>query len=283
MEFIDSSLVFDKPDKTGPKHARSVHLWWKTSGQADVYYNEIQPTHVDTGTYYCALGFSGGYGGAQQSRNGNRILIFSVWDPGNQDDPNSVSEDQKVKVLYGHPQAEVSRFGNEGTGAKCKMPWHWNENEKIPMLVHAQQGEEGMRYTGYAYNIYDQQWVCLAQYESKVNNKLMTGLYSFVEDFKRNYRSVGEIRAAYFGPVWTRVNGQWEEVDTCTFSADNTPLNNINATTSECGTCFHLCTGGNTEQQCQLREKLTKGNLSEQIPPHLQLWEQQYGGNLVPM
>jgi hypothetical protein len=41
-----------------------------------------------------------------------------MWDPGNQNNPDTVPRDRQVKVLYERQDMHISRFGNEGTGGK---------------------------------------------------------------------------------------------------------------------------------------------------------------------
>src|SRR6218665_1783451 len=79
-------------EKLKDRACRSVHLAYP-GGAGDAFYNEIRVEKSAPGTYFCVCGFSSGYYGIQQLANGKRLLIFSIWDPGNQNDPNKVAED----------------------------------------------------------------------------------------------------------------------------------------------------------------------------------------------
>ena len=65
-----------------------------------------------------ACGFDLGYFGIQQSVAGKKVVIFSVWEPGKQNDPEQVETDKQVKPLYRGEGVRVGRFGNEGPGGQ---------------------------------------------------------------------------------------------------------------------------------------------------------------------
>src|SRR5262249_18142465 len=96
---------------------RSVHLQYRAP-QGTAFYNEIAVEKSAEGTYFCVCGFNQGYYGLQELRDGKKLLIFSVWDPGKQNDPNSVADEQRVTLLYRDEAVRVGRFGNEGTGGQ---------------------------------------------------------------------------------------------------------------------------------------------------------------------
>src|SRR5947199_6598223 len=66
-----------------PRAARSVHLHYPAP-EAVLFYNEVTVAESPPGTYFCACGFSHGYFGIQELANGDHVVLFSVWDPGNQ-------------------------------------------------------------------------------------------------------------------------------------------------------------------------------------------------------
>ena len=43
--------------------------------------------------------------------NGKKVVLFSVWDPGDQNDPKSVQDDQRVKLLHQGEGVRIGRFG----------------------------------------------------------------------------------------------------------------------------------------------------------------------------
>ena len=38
--------------------------------------------------------------GCRKLWNGKKVVIFSIWDPGKQDNPNIVKQEDRVKVLH---------------------------------------------------------------------------------------------------------------------------------------------------------------------------------------
>src|SRR6187401_3551821 len=81
---------------------RSVHLAYP-GPEAVAFYNEVTPLQSADGTYFCVCGFNKGYYGIQELASGKKLLIFSVWDPGNQNDPKKVKDDDRVKMLHKDP------------------------------------------------------------------------------------------------------------------------------------------------------------------------------------
>ncbi len=77
---------------------RSVHLGYPAP-EGTVFYNELTVEKSAVGTYFMACGFDGGYFGIQELGNGKKVVLFSVWDPGEQNDPQQVKQEQRVKLL----------------------------------------------------------------------------------------------------------------------------------------------------------------------------------------
>ena len=102
-----------------PRAARSVHLHFPAP-DADAFYNELTVEQSVPGSYFMACGWNTGYFGMQELAKGDKIVLFSVWDPTKGDDPKLVPADRRVEVLHQSPDAKIGRFGGEGTGAQCK-------------------------------------------------------------------------------------------------------------------------------------------------------------------
>src|SRR5262249_31132863 len=77
---------------------RSVHLQYPAP-EGTAFYNELTVERSADGTYFCICGFDQGYYGLQELANGKKVIIFSVWDPGDQNDPSSVKEELRVKLI----------------------------------------------------------------------------------------------------------------------------------------------------------------------------------------
>ena len=97
----------------------------------------------------------------------------------------------------------------------------------------------------------------------------MKGLYSFVEDFRRDYKSADEARRARFGEGWVRTTkGDWMALARGRFtasSADWEAKETINAGVKD--RWFYLQTGGETKMELPLR------TVVEQVPMKVELPE----------
>src|SRR4051794_35965654 len=88
---------------------RSVHLHYPAA-EGVAFYNEVTVEHSAPGTYFCVCGWNKGYFGIQELGNGKKVVIFSVWDSG-QNDPKAVDDEKRVKVLHKDDKVRVGRFG----------------------------------------------------------------------------------------------------------------------------------------------------------------------------
>src|ERR1700678_1099199 len=93
-----------------PRAARSVHLRYQ-GPDATAFYNEVTVEESVPGSYFMACGFHQGYFGIQELRPGqDRVVLFSVWDPGTQNNQGSVPAGQRVEELYHADDVTVRRF-----------------------------------------------------------------------------------------------------------------------------------------------------------------------------
>jgi hypothetical protein len=250
---------------------RSVHLHYPAPA-GTAFYNEVTADRSAPGTYFCACGFSAGYFGMQELGNGKKLVLFSIWDPGSQNDPNAVDKEKRVRMLYKDDAVRVGRFGNEGTGGQAFFDYDWRIGETVRFLVTAEvetggdagQGEaakgeapkadapkgEAARtaYTGWLYLPADKQWKRLVSFSTITGGKQLSGYYSFVEDFRRNRVSATQARQAHYGNGWARgADGRWVALTRARFTADSNPATNIDAAAD--GDRFVLATGGETKNQ----------------------------------
>ncbi len=240
-----------------PRAARSVHLWY-AAPEATIFYNEVTVEESYPGSYFCVCGFNHGYFGIQELiRGGNKVVIFSVWDPGKQNNPNAVEAEKRVKVLYQGKGVNISRFGNEGTGGKSMFPYAWKIGQTYKCLVKATVEGDKTTYAAYFYLKETQQWKHLASFQTITKGDHLKGYYSFVEDFYRNRVSATKRRKARYGNGWVHtVSGDWVALTRATFTADRTPTLNIDAGVAE--NAFFLATGGDTQNHLPLQSKLAR-------------------------
>src|SRR3569832_2057731 len=75
--------------------ARSVHLSYPAP-DGTLFYNEMVVDESVNGSYFMACGWNTGYFGIQQlDAPEDKVVIFSVWDPTQGDDPNAVKPEER--------------------------------------------------------------------------------------------------------------------------------------------------------------------------------------------
>lgn len=226
---------------------RSVHLGYPAP-IAVAFYNEVTIEQSAPGTYFMVCGWSKGYFGMQEPGNGKKLILFSVWDPGDQNDPKSVKEEQRVKLLHQDKEVRVGRFGGEGTGGQSFYDFDWRAGETYRFLVTAKAVENRSEFSGYFYDPIASEWKHLVTFSTPTGGELLKGCYSFVEDFKRDKVSTTKNRRALFGNGWIETNdGSWQELTKARFTGDANPVTNIDAGVE--GARFFLSTGGEIENK----------------------------------
>lgn len=255
---------------------RSVHLQYHAGkGQADkgtVFYNEVTVDKSAPGTYFCVCGFRMGYFGIQELANGKKLVIFSVWDPGKQNNPNAVEEEQRVKLVHQGEGVRVKRFGNEGTGGQSFFDLDWKLGETYQLMVKATPEGKRTAYAGYIHLGEKLGWKHLVTFSTLAENRLLQGYYSFVEDFRRNGESAKQSRTARFGNGWVRSKdtaegtGEWQPLLKAKFTGDRNPVMNINAGLKK--DRFYLSTGGEiTNDDVKLWETMEQQPATPPKPP----------------
>lgn len=225
---------------------RSVHLRYP-GPEGIAFYNEVTVEQSARGTYFEACGFDKGYFGIQELTDGKKVVLFSVWDPGEQNDPKSVASDRQVKVIDQGEGVRVKRFGGEGTGAQSFLDYDWKIGQTCRFFVKATVDGDRTAYSAYFRPADGSEWKHMATF-STLNGKAMHGYYSFVEDFHRNRVSATEIRRARFGNGWVQKSDhQWVALTRAQFTGDDNPATNIDAGTD--GASFFLATGGSIRNE----------------------------------
>ena len=239
-------------ERTGPRAARSVHWGWPAP-DAEIFTTSMIVDHSVPGSYFMACGWNTGYFGIQELVNGKKVIIFSVWDPTKGDNPNAVRSEERVECLFNDPQMRIRRFGGEGTGGQCMGDFEWRLGETNRFLVRATVEGEKTTYTGFVVQI--RQWRKLVSFRTRTGGKPLKGVYSFVEDFRRDYKSAQEKRKARFGEGWVKTtSGDWVALARGRFTASDAKWearDSINAGLE--GLWFYLQTGGETENNFPLR------------------------------
>jgi len=247
------ALAADDP----PRAARSVHLSY-VAPEVSAFYNELIVEQSQRGSYFMACGFSGGYFGIQEYAGGQKVILFSVWDP--QSDQKQPPRDKQVRVVYQTPEATVQRFGGEGTGEQCIVKFDWKSGQRYCFVVKATVTEKQTSYAAYFRPENVAKWKHLATFQRETGGVALKGLYSFIEDFRRDFASAKEMRRARFGASWiVDANGAWMQLTNAKFTASNASWEakeTIDAGTSD--DWFYLQTGGETQQNNKVGDAIAR-------------------------
>lgn len=248
--------------------ARSVHLSYPAP-EGRFFYNEVVVEKSVNGSYFMACGWNSGYFGIQQLDGpDDKVVLFSVWDPTKGDDPDAVKTEDRVEVLYEGEGARIKRFGGEGTGGQCMWKHNWENGQTNRFLIGARTETNRTAFTAWFFN--GDAWKKLATFRTRAGG--LEGYYSFIEDFRRDGKSVHETRRARFGPAWVRTaRGEWTSLSRARFTASGAEWeskDNIDAGLEQ--NMFFLATGGNLSKSRELRSFIDLPG-SAATPPKLVL------------
>lgn len=204
----------------------SVHMTYTvpTGHTAEWFYNEVTvPVNYDpVGSYYMANGFSQGYFGMQVNSATERRVLFSVWSPYETDDPASIPEEDRVKLIRKGEGVTINDFGNEGSGGQSYLIYKWITGNTYKFLNRVRPLEDGYsEYTAYFYAPESGKWRLIAQWKRPKTQTYYTGAYSFLENFNA---TMGYLtRKAYYRNQWVYTTaGQWVELTNGKFTTDPT-------------------------------------------------------------
>lgn len=257
-------------DSPQPRAARSVHLGYQAP-EATVFYNELTVEKSTPGSYFMACGFNHGYFGIQELAGGKKVVLFSVWDPTKGDDPGAVADEERVEVLYKADEVVARRFGGEGTGGQSFFNYDWKIGQTCRFLVQATVSDKTTAYAAYFFLPESNSWKHLVTFRTSTGGDQLRGLYSFIEDFRRDFKSAEEVRRASFGNGWVRdKEGRWTPLGKARFTASGASWEAKE--TIDAGALkdkFYLQTGGATKRSMELGSWIER-EVKGQSPPK---WE----------
>jgi hypothetical protein len=233
--------------------ARSVHLAYPGPDSV-LFYNEVIVDKAVNGSYFCACGWDTGYFGIQQLDSPeDKVVIFSIWDPATGDDPNAVKTEERVEVLYHGDDVRIKRFGGEGTGGQSMWRYRWQSGQTNRFLLQAAIEGQKTAYTAWFHA--GESWKKLATFRTRTQGRALSGYYSFIEDFRRDGKSVHEERRARFGNGWLKTAaGEWLPLGEARFTASNSEWESKdNIDSGVAGDRFYLATGGELKQSRKLK------------------------------
>ena len=208
------------------RRGASVHLNYQVPDtvNAEWYYNELTvPLGQDKiGSYFMANGFGEGYFGIQVNSATERRVLFSVWSPFTTDDPKSIPESHKIKLLKKGVNVTTGEFGNEGSGGQSYFKYNWIAGNTYKFLLRGKpEGNNSTTYTAYFFAPETSEWKLIASFNRPQTNTYLKRFHSFLENFIPEQGDLS--RMVEFNNQWfCDEKGNWNELNTARFSADNT-------------------------------------------------------------
>jgi hypothetical protein len=206
----------------------SVHLNYQQPENVNAawYYNEVTvPKGEDIlGSYFMANGFGEGYFGMQVNSPTERHILFSVWSPFNTDDPKSIPESHKIKMLKKGVGVHTGEFGNEGAGGQSYLNYMWKAGNTYKFLLHGVPGKDSLTtYTAYFFAPEVNKWQLIASFTRPQTKTYLKRFHSFLENFSPVQGDLS--RKVLFDNQWICDDkGVWSELKTARFTTDNTGM-----------------------------------------------------------
>jgi hypothetical protein len=137
-------------------------------------------------------------------------------------------------------------------------PFAWQPGETNRFAIQAAVVDLKTAYTAWLFDRGSNQWRKLATFRTSTGGQWLRGYYSFVEDFRRDGRSVNEVREARFGNGAVRTkSGEWVPLGRARFTASGAKWEakeNIDAGMRN--GWFYLATGGETKRSRELNSSI---------------------------
>jgi hypothetical protein len=203
----------------------SVHLSYTVPIEKNVkwFYNEVTiPVGLDPiGSYFMANGFAEGYFGIQVNSENERRILFSVWSPFKTDNPASIPEDQKIKLLKKGEGVYTGEFGNEGSGGQSYLRYKWEAGKTYQFLNSVEpDGSGSTNYTAYFKESGSPDWLLIASFSRPKTDTWYKRPHSFVENFNPSFGHI--LRQATYQNQWVSdSSGQWVELTEAKFTGDD--------------------------------------------------------------
>ena len=241
-----------------PQAAMSVHLRYPAP-DATAFYLELTVQKSVPGSYFMACGFSHGYFGIQELGDRKKVVLFSVWDPTTGDSADAVPLEQRVEIPFKAVDVIAKRFGGEGTGGQSFFNFDWKTGETYRFMVRSTVTGKKTAFAAYVYLIKSKTWKHLVTFRTTTGGDNLKGLYSFIEDFRRDTKSAQETRRASFGNGWVlTTGGKWQPLTKAVFSASGSEREAKDLIDAGiAGGPFYLQTGGDTKTRSPLGTEFT--------------------------
>jgi len=222
----DSLVDYVRDDFYFGRRGPSTHLIYETPEEVDIewFYNEIE-IDVDQdviGSYFMANGFAEGYFGIQVNSDTERRILFSIWSPYKTDDPSSIPEAYKIKLLKKGAGVTTGKFGNEGSGGQSYKVFNWKAGMRYKFLTRIKpNGDDSTTYTSYFFDPETDNWHLIASFKRPKTSTYLARPYSFLENFIPNTGALPR-RGGFYNQWMRDTKGQWHHITEAKFSADAT-------------------------------------------------------------
>ena len=197
----------------------STHLTYRFPKGAKyvAFYNEVTPLTDPVHTYYCGIGFDGGYFGMQANTATEKRIIFSVWDNASEGvNRAKVDAQDRAGLLAKGANVFAGDFGNEGTGGHSHLVVPWKVGQTQRFLVKATPDGDAAIFAGYYFRPDTRKWMLISAWRRPRTEASLLRFYSFSEDFGHDQQAT---RRARFGNAWVQgADGKWTEPLSARFS-----------------------------------------------------------------
>jgi len=266
----DSTLVkYIKDDFYFGRRGPSTHLVFETpTDDIEWMYSEIEiDQNQDViGSYFMANGFGEGYFGIQVNSDSERRILFSIWSPFKTDDPNSIPDDQKIRLLKKGEGVTTGEFGNEGSGGQSYKVFNWKAQTRYGFLTKVKPNSDNTTdYTSYFFDPETNKWHLIASFRRPQTDTYVTRPYSFLENFIPNTGALSR-RGGFYNQWMRDSKGNWHEITEAKFSADATARKDarLDYSGGSANHGFYLKNCGFTDDFTLIGTKLSRTKLNTQ-------------------
>ena len=266
----DSTLVkYIKDDFYFGRRGPSTHLVFETpTDDIEWMYSEIEIDQDQDviGSYFMANGFGEGYFGIQVNSETERRILFSIWSPFKTDDPNSIPDDQKIRLLKKGEGVTTGEFGNEGSGGQSYKVFNWKAQTRYGFLTKVNPNSDNTTdYTSYFFDPETNKWHLIASFRRPQTNTYVTRPYSFLENFIPNTGALSR-RGGFYNQWMRDSKGNWHEITEAKFSADATARKDarLDYSGGSANHGFYLKNCGFTDDFTLIGTKLSRTKLNTQ-------------------
>lgn len=226
-EATSGGVYYVKSDFYWGRRGPSVHLNYEVpneAGNIHWFYNEMSiPEGNDVlGSYFMATGFGEGYFGIQVNSPTERRILFSVWSPFKTDDPKTIPEDHKIKLLKKGADVHSGEFGNEGSGGQSYRKFYWKAGTTYRFLLKGEpSANHSTDYTAYFFAPEIGKWELIASFRRPQTQTYLKRPHSFLENFIPEMGCI--TRQVTYTNQWVcNSEGKWTELSRAKFTADAT-------------------------------------------------------------